>query len=70
VSPRLPVASDTADDIGRGVCCPKCQARARVVDIDRKPGVNWRRHECQRCGWRFSSEERIVAGRPGVESAV
>ena len=61
MSPRLPIGSEsTAPDAALGVCCPRCQARARVVDIDRLTGLrNWRRHVCPKCGTSFSSNETV-----------
>jgi hypothetical protein len=63
MSPRLPVATleQEGSETALGGCCPKCHTRARVVDVDRHRGFRtWRRHECPRCGARFSTEERIV----------
>lgn len=61
MSPRLPVATTRASATEPlGVCCPRCQARARVVDIDRlASGRNWRRHVCPKCGTSFSSNETV-----------
>lgn len=58
MSPRLPVATDTETE--RGIRCPRCSARTRVVDTVHKPERRTRRrHECPACGARFSTDERI-----------
>ena len=40
--------------------CPKCSGKTKVVDTRALAGNSRRRRECLACGYRFSTEEKIL----------
>jgi len=43
------------------VICPKCGGDTRVTDKrhQKRTNRNWRRRECRRCGYRFTTYEEV-----------
>src|SRR5262245_32531257 len=46
--------------VRRGFPCPKCQTGTNVLYSRHKPTFVLRRHECPKCGERFTTHQKIV----------